>query len=274
MGIFDNCLLISDIDGTLLEDGIIPESNIKAINEFKKEGGLFTVATGRGIPAIQDIYDKVGFNAPVIADQGSVVYDFSSAKLLFSKYLSESSKQTAIELINHNENIGIAIFSDANFYIVRENKGIIYYANYEHMEKKALTLSEALNLNWNKVVFMTESQADYDDIKLFYETIINPEIKFVHTMSYERNYRCLELYAGNINKGVGIDFLKSVYNKELFAIGDMFIDNELISASKYGAATKGAKDEVKKLAKYITCDVREGAVADYIRYIKSILRGS
>lgn len=274
MGIFDNCLLISDIDGTLLEDGIIPESNIKAINEFKKEGGLFTVATGRGVPAIRDIYDKVGFNAPVIADQGSVVYDFSSDKLLFSKYLSESSKQTAIELINHNENIGIAIFSDANFYIVRENKGIIYYANYEHMEKKALTLSEALNLNWNKVVFMTESPADFDDIKAFSETLNNNEVKFVNTIDFTNEYRAFEFFAGNIHKGIGLDVLKSIYNKELFTIGDMFIDNELIAASKYGAATKGAKDEVKKLAKYITCDVLDGAVADYIDYIKSILRGS
>ena len=31
MGIFDGCLLVSDIDGTLMQDGIIPEVNLEAI---------------------------------------------------------------------------------------------------------------------------------------------------------------------------------------------------------------------------------------------------
>ena len=36
MGIFDGCLLASDIDGTLLLNGEIPKINLEKIDWFKK----------------------------------------------------------------------------------------------------------------------------------------------------------------------------------------------------------------------------------------------
>lgn len=48
---FDGCLLVSDIDGTLVHDGKIPERNIEKIKEFKKQGGKFTIASGRSFEA-------------------------------------------------------------------------------------------------------------------------------------------------------------------------------------------------------------------------------
>ena len=35
MGIFDGCLLISDIDGTLMHDGVIPNKTVEGIECFK-----------------------------------------------------------------------------------------------------------------------------------------------------------------------------------------------------------------------------------------------
>ena len=48
MKTFEGIMLISDMDGTLLnKDGQISEKNIEAIQEFISLGGKFTVATGR-----------------------------------------------------------------------------------------------------------------------------------------------------------------------------------------------------------------------------------
>ena len=41
MGIFDGCLLASDIDGTLQENGYINPKNIEKIKYFVQEGGKF-----------------------------------------------------------------------------------------------------------------------------------------------------------------------------------------------------------------------------------------
>ena len=79
MGIFDGCLLVSDIDGTLLYDGIIPEENIKAIDWFKSEGGIFTIATGRAVVAAKYSYELSRANSSLIALNGAVIYDFENS---------------------------------------------------------------------------------------------------------------------------------------------------------------------------------------------------
>ena len=82
MGIFDKAILISDIDGTLLHDGIIPDANIDAIEYFKKEGGLFTVATGRGVVAARESYSLLKCNAPAAVFQGGAVYDYKNEEFI------------------------------------------------------------------------------------------------------------------------------------------------------------------------------------------------
>lgn len=53
MGIFDGYLLVSDMDGTLLNsNGKLSEENKKAIEYFVDNGGQFTLATGRMLPYI------------------------------------------------------------------------------------------------------------------------------------------------------------------------------------------------------------------------------
>ena len=48
MGKFDGIILLSDMDGTLLDDQKqISEENQRAIDRFEREGGCFCIATGR-----------------------------------------------------------------------------------------------------------------------------------------------------------------------------------------------------------------------------------
>ena len=60
MGIFDGYLLVSDMDGTLLNSkGKLSEENKRAIEYFVDNGGQFTLATGRMLPSIKRHIHKV-----------------------------------------------------------------------------------------------------------------------------------------------------------------------------------------------------------------------
>ena len=49
-------LVVSDIDGTLLQAGYgVPKSNLEAIDRFVARGGRFTVCTGRGIESVSKL---------------------------------------------------------------------------------------------------------------------------------------------------------------------------------------------------------------------------
>ncbi len=46
---FDNVIIMTDIDGTLVTDQKkILDRDMEAINRFRRGGGTFTLATGRG----------------------------------------------------------------------------------------------------------------------------------------------------------------------------------------------------------------------------------
>ena len=47
MGKFDGILLVSDLDGTLCDQGKVSSQNSQAIRYFQSEGGLFSIASGR-----------------------------------------------------------------------------------------------------------------------------------------------------------------------------------------------------------------------------------
>ena len=48
--IFNKLMIATDLDGTLITPAYkIPEPNFKAVDDFIKGGGLFTIATGRSI---------------------------------------------------------------------------------------------------------------------------------------------------------------------------------------------------------------------------------
>ena len=72
---FSDVLLTVDFDRTLTApDSTIPERNIEAILYFMENGGAFTVNTGRSLPMTRVFRDKVPVNAPLLLNNGSLVY--------------------------------------------------------------------------------------------------------------------------------------------------------------------------------------------------------
>ena len=81
---FSDVLLTVDYDRTLTgPDSTIPENNLEAIRYFMKNGGTFTVNTGRSIPMIQVFRDIVPVNAPLLLYNGSAAFDISTDNMLF-----------------------------------------------------------------------------------------------------------------------------------------------------------------------------------------------
>lgn len=82
MGRFSNCLLAADFDRTLTNRvSEIPQANLDAILEFEREGGLFTVATGRSVPMFRAKHALIPSNAPLVLYNGAAFYDYGTETL-------------------------------------------------------------------------------------------------------------------------------------------------------------------------------------------------
>jgi hypothetical protein len=88
---FKNVLIASDFDGTLKNDvGIITPDVIEKIQYFIKNGGFFTVCTGR-IHQGFHLYSPEYINAPVLLGNGAMAYDYATKKLIFNDTIGEES---------------------------------------------------------------------------------------------------------------------------------------------------------------------------------------
>ena len=108
MGIFDGYLLVSDMDGTLLnKKGKLSEENKRAIEYFVDNGGHFTLATGRMMPSIKRHINKMKVTLPVIMYNGTKVYDFHNDSVIWEKFL-ESDRKNIVKAVK-GEKIGTIV---------------------------------------------------------------------------------------------------------------------------------------------------------------------
>ena len=73
---FDDVLLTVDFDRTLTApDSTIPQRTLEAIEYFMKNGGAFTVNTGRSVATFWKYLDTLPVNAPFLLYNGSAAYE-------------------------------------------------------------------------------------------------------------------------------------------------------------------------------------------------------
>ena len=121
MGIFSNCLLVSDIDGTLKDRSCIPKINLEMIEYFKSQGGIFTIATGRGPSVAKDLCKSVNINGPALMSNGSVIYDVYKEEIIEAKYLPYSAKELTKAVMDKFQNVGIQITLDDKLITLADN---------------------------------------------------------------------------------------------------------------------------------------------------------
>ena len=104
MGKFDNIAILTDLDKTFLADGgKMVARNIEAIEYFKSEGGLFSLATGRmhfNLDRTVVGVDRL-VNALAIMCNGTYFYDFDEKKVFCETFMDRDLVYEAVEFV-HN----------------------------------------------------------------------------------------------------------------------------------------------------------------------------
>ena len=123
-GRFAGCLLASDIDGTLVSAGRIPERNVEAIRRFTQEGGLFALATGRSIQSARRYAALAGVNCPSIVFNGAIGYDFAADNPLWRESLPDGAKGIIPPIMERFPDIGVEVHSGKNLYVLNHTPDV------------------------------------------------------------------------------------------------------------------------------------------------------
>ncbi len=273
MGIFDGCLLASDIDGTLLENGYINPRNVEKIEYFVSEGGKFCLCTGRSIGAVQCVLRQIDCISYTVAANGCMVYDHGKNEIMDQEYLPEADYCIAKELYKNFPFLGAEVHSGENVLTLNRTMESDIHQKYEELPTNCIDFESTCEYNWNKAIYMLQNDSQYRDLISFLEKF-DVKSSFIKTSAVIdgifRNY--YEQLPPGVSKITGLKKLcetLGIKKGKLFAIGDYYNDFEMINNADIGAATADAPDEIKQSADYVTCKCIDGAVADFIDYLTS-----
>lgn len=263
MGKFDGILIVSDLDGTLLNDEHqIPNSNKEAIAYFEREGGCFTYISGRVARCMAPIFQMMTPPIPVGCNNG-MVYDPNREEWV-------DFGEMTLDVLPLVQDV-LAEFPDAGIVIM--GKKHVYFSKRDPIGDR-----------FREIVGLSERYEWFDELQ-------EPFCKVLFTYPAERfdllrravdshplavNYELVrsdpkyyEVMPKGCNKGRALKTLAAYLNispSRTIAVGDNENDIPMFREARLGIAVKNAAPVAKNAAD-VVLDVNnnQGAIAEIIR---------
>lgn len=244
-------LIVSSFLNTIINDyEEIPMSTVVLIDELRRSGIKFVIATGKDIDSIIYYNRDFPFNDYLITSNGAYIYDMNKNKVIFKKNIGIRTIKRIIKSYYDKSIIYLTndrtrnLISNEKDKFIEENKNNIYKIDL-YFENK-LTAEQSL-----KEISLLEL-----DINTNLQ-IYNDKYYIEITHSSASKDKALE----RIAKKLKIDM------KDIISFGSGYSDMEIIKKVGYGVAMKNACKKLKSVANDITLDNNSKGVEFYLRKI-------
>nr|WP_317411951.1 HAD-IIB family hydrolase [uncultured Solibaculum sp.] len=259
------CLLISDLDGTMLdENSEIPAANLEAVKRFVDQGGVFTIATGRTVESARRYVEQLSVNAPVCVMNGSLLYDYRQERIVWEHPLPLEAKQYASQVLEGMPDVGVEFSAGRQLYVLRGNDITWEHVKFESLPYVKTTLDQAPPV-WHKVLYGASADR-MGRVMDFCSRHPHPGVTYVATSP-----QYYEMLPEGSNKGETLGVLARMLKITLdktFAIGDYYNDRELVRKAGCGALAANAPKDLYPEADLVVQHHSKGAVADFIEKIE------
>jgi Cof subfamily protein (haloacid dehalogenase superfamily) len=242
-------LVVFDIDGTLLNDkGEIGERTKQLVKDLKKQGVIFSFASGRLHSALTPLAEELNILVPLISLDGTVIKSSISKEFVYRSFLKQKHVKKAIEL-SEKFLVNIALcHADAIYYT--ESNSVIpklidkYGAVYEQVKSYDDYTTETL-----EIVFAgdTRRAVEYLRDKFSFPFTFGCSISFFRSHTYDEIYY-LEVRRSGSSKGKAllrlIKDLKTDINNTA-VLGDWYNDISLFETKALKIALQNSVAELK-----------------------------
>jgi Cof subfamily protein (haloacid dehalogenase superfamily) len=261
---FKNVLLASDFDGTLKSDrGIIEKADRDAIAYFMKNGGEFTVCTGRIYQGFH-LYSPEYINAPVLLGNGACAYDYENNTVIFNDAIDEEGLSSVNDVLSVFPDISIEFYNINKVCAINLNNHSEQHFTSQGINFETINSPEEAPLPWTKV--MIAAHGCSQKVQMILDN--HPEINYLNTTG---DY--VEILKKDVDKGTGLLKLAHTLGcapSDTYAAGDGYNDVEMLTASAGGFVPENGSQEALAVAKYITRSNNDGCIANTIEILDSI----
>ncbi len=269
---YENWLVVSDIDGTLNNKiRRLPQRNYDAIKEFTEKGGNFTLASGRLTSSLKRNYDRITPNQPAIVLNGAGLYDFEKQEMLWRSTIGKEGQdfvRLVIEKYNDAfKSLDVGIYFDDYVYIVK--KGFLgnQTMKIDKAHYEVTSLDNVPTEGWMKVIFWGIPANINSLRRLIDRSEIKKKVNFMASSLWT-----MEMLAKDTHKGTGILELANrigIEKSHIAAIGDYYNDWDMLRTVGLPACAGQAPKAIHETCKFEACHCNKGCVADLLEYIMS-----
>lgn len=261
---FKNVLIASDFDGTLKnDDGIITADVIEKIQYFIKNGGYFTVCTGRIFQGFH-LYSPEYINAPVLLGNGAMAYDYEKQKVLFNDAVGEEGIPAINAVLKEFPDISIEFYNFEKVCAINLNQHSEQHFTSQGIDFETVKAPEDAPRPWTKV--MIAAHGCSKEVQNILDNY--PEINYLKTAG---DY--VEILKKGVDKGTGLLKLAEMLGcskKDTYAAGDGYNDVEMLLAANGGFVPENGSQEALSVAKYVTRSNNKGCIAHAIEILEEI----
>lgn len=242
-------LVISDMDGTLIDrDEILTDTAVQMAEALRKQGTLFTIATGRVESMAEDYVEKLGIQVPYIACNGVTIV---KGNKIFKR--NQIPLKGLRDIVDKADSLGMSLVYSMN------GKESVYKVT-PWIEKQRIQFDR-----YHRVHFPTEEEWEtfyidklmiMDDVRegaiaILEDMCRNLPEEYGFTRYTNKSVEIVHRSATKASALLELTKLLGVDCREVLAIGDHQNDIEMIQEAGIGAAVANATEELKKAADYV-----------------------
>ena len=256
--------IVSDFDGTLVDESNQLNPEVKqAIKKFVKNGGIFSIATGRDYyGVIKDLSLELGLKTLHITRGGAEIISTETHQVVWGKYIPKQKVKRLLDFLDQ--------FNDICF--IAERGQIIYtkgakpYAMFG--PKARFGDLDKMPLENVPKVFLPPTENEPDQALSVYEKIKNefPDLHVIKSTSGGGKYG-MDINQGGVSKHLALleyAQLLKLDPKEIIGVGDSYNDYPLLEACGLKVAMGNAPQELLEVADQVVATQAEDGILEVL----------
>lgn len=266
-------LIALDIDGTLLdsERKIRPRMR-RAIAAAQERGIIVTLATGRRYRMTAPVAAEAGIVAPLILNNGNLVYEEANRKIWFRQPLAVRTARLAVSIM-HDRGFAPVLYRHATdgpdiFYAERSDD-TRFWDWPPGVAKQVPHLLHECNPAPDKIL-VHDKRERIARLEAELPDALPGRWRTYVTDGASAEYAMLELLHGAVSKASGLRRLARHYGlgrRQVLAIGDDWNDIEMLAWAGCGVAMAQAPPGVKRHARLVTGSNDDDGAAEAIEQL-------
>jgi Cof subfamily protein (haloacid dehalogenase superfamily) len=263
-------MLVSDLDGTLLDNNSLVTPMVKAaIAEAETRGVRVVLSSGRCFVTMRQYEEALNLHTPghySIAFNGGYIYETDTHKPIFDRRLRpELSKEIICAIKSQKANL--IVYVGSKLYYERLDESVNTYGRVTKMPLTPIDDFCEIEEEISKILIT----GDHEDLLAIYDNLKDFALGRCNT--FFSSARLLEYCPLEAHKGLGVEFLcryLDIDPGEVIAVGDYDNDISMIIRAGLGIAVQNAVSAVRDAADIITNSTNnDGAIREVIeKYLK------